>query len=128
MSKKGFTLVELLAVIVILAIIMAIAIPAVQNTISSSKDKLYNLVVKQIEDAAKQYMLKSSASTEIPTGPAVIGLVHLSDLIDGGFLEGTVQNPKTGLSFSPLAGVWVEVLANGNLTYEFSIDGNDPGA
>lgn len=35
--KKGFTLVELLAVIVILAIILAIAIPGISNIIESSK-------------------------------------------------------------------------------------------
>ena len=35
--KKGFTLVELLAVIVILAIILAIAIPGISNIIDSSK-------------------------------------------------------------------------------------------
>ena len=35
--KKGFTLVELLAVIVILAIILAIAIPGISNIIEASK-------------------------------------------------------------------------------------------
>ena len=36
-NKKGFTLVELLAVIVILAIIMIIAIPAVLQTMESAR-------------------------------------------------------------------------------------------
>ena len=41
MKNKGFTLVELLAVIVILAIIMIIAIPAVLNTMQSARRKTF---------------------------------------------------------------------------------------
>ena len=36
-NKKGFTLVELLAVIVILAVILVIAIPRILDVIDSSK-------------------------------------------------------------------------------------------
>lgn len=36
-NKKGFTLVELLAVIVVLAIIMIIAIPAVVESMNNAK-------------------------------------------------------------------------------------------
>ena len=54
-NNKGFTLVELLAVIVILAIIMIIAIPSVLNTMNLSKlktfseyvDKLYSTTIQK---------------------------------------------------------------------------------
>ena len=38
-NKKGFTLVELLAVIVILGVLLMIAVPAVQNVIKKAKNK-----------------------------------------------------------------------------------------
>ena len=38
MNKKGFTLVELLAVIVILAVILVIAVPQILNTIDESRN------------------------------------------------------------------------------------------
>ena len=42
--KNGFTLVELLAVIVILGLIALITITSMENTINSSKNKLSELV------------------------------------------------------------------------------------
>lgn len=47
-NKKGFTLVELLAVIVILAIILAIAIPSVGNIMAAQKKSAFIDSVKMI--------------------------------------------------------------------------------
>ena len=47
-NKKGFTLVELLAVIVILAIILAIAIPSISGVISNAKKSSFDANVKLI--------------------------------------------------------------------------------
>ena len=58
-KNKGFTLVELLAVIVILAIIMIIAIPAVLNTMETAKKKsMVNFANKLINELSKQYVAK----------------------------------------------------------------------
>ena len=60
-KRTGFTLVELLAVIVILAIIMIIAIPAVLNTMQASKRKsLVTFAQKAMNEAEKQYLSKQA--------------------------------------------------------------------
>ena len=71
-KKKGFTLVELLAVIVILAVILVIAIPQIMNTIktarlSSIKDSAM-LIAEQAEKdfLAQQVLNKDYNSTSIP--------------------------------------------------------------
>lgn len=52
-KEKGFTLVELLAVIVILGIIAAIAVPMIGNVINDSKDKAILADAQTILNAAK---------------------------------------------------------------------------
>jgi len=54
MSKKGFTLVELLAVIVILAIIMLIAIPAVLSTMQTTTRKAFSMYGQKVRVEAEK--------------------------------------------------------------------------
>lgn len=55
MKKDGFTLVELLAVIIVLAIIGLIAIPAVGSIINDSKEKVSKVQIKEIKESAKSW-------------------------------------------------------------------------
>ena len=60
-SKKGFTLVELLAVIVILAVILAIAVPGISNMIESSKRNAFESSLKMILKAAELKKLEDGS-------------------------------------------------------------------
>lgn len=55
MNKKGFTLVELLAVVVIMALIMALAYPAITGMINSSNQRKYEAFEKSMTEYAKAY-------------------------------------------------------------------------
>ena len=57
-KMKGFTLVELLAVIVILAIILVIAVPKVMDIINDSKKATLESTAKMIASAAEKQRYK----------------------------------------------------------------------
>lgn len=56
LNNKGFTLVELLAVLVILTAIMGIAIPSISSSLERSKDKQNESRYKILESAAELYV------------------------------------------------------------------------
>lgn len=56
LNNKGFTLVELLAVLVILIAIMSIAIPTISSSLDRSKNKQNKAKQKLLESAAELYV------------------------------------------------------------------------
>jgi type IV pilus assembly protein PilA len=61
-NKKGFTLVELLAVIVILAVILAIAVPSISGVMDSAKQSAFEDNVKLIIKGIDYKSLEAQAS------------------------------------------------------------------
>ena len=59
-KKKGFTLVELLAVIVILAIILVIAVPKVMSVIEDSKKATLESTAKMIASGAEKQKVQNT--------------------------------------------------------------------
>lgn len=76
-NKKGFTLVELLAVIVILAIILAIAVPSISDMIKNSKRNAFEADVKLIIKGIDYKILEGKTIT-------VATVESTSDLSDYG--------------------------------------------
>ena len=54
-NKKGFTLIEILCVVALLAVITTIASASVINLSKASKENLYCAKLELIESAAKTY-------------------------------------------------------------------------
>lgn len=79
LNKKGFTLVELLVVIVILGVIMSIAIPSITSSIERSKDKQKTQIIKLIESAGELYVDKHKNTVKT-------GQITLDKLIGDGLI------------------------------------------
>ena len=66
-SQSGFTLVEIMIVVVIIGLLAAMAIPAFQKVRQSSQDKAVLNNARQLSAAADQFYLENGVSTALPT-------------------------------------------------------------
>ncbi len=62
-TTKGFTLVEIMIVVVIIGLLAAMAIPAFQKVRASSQDKAVTNNLRQLSAAADQYFLEQGVSS-----------------------------------------------------------------
>lgn len=93
--KNGFTLIEVITIIVILSIIMITTFPAVSGAINRSKERAYESQVKLIEDAASGYV-SEHVNDLFTTGSDVV-YISLADLKANKVVQNKkVIDPKTG--------------------------------
>ena len=98
LTTLGFTLAELLGVLIILAVIALISIASITNTMKESKEKLYNQQINNIIFGAKNWA--SSHAFEMPENDGESITLTLEQLKQAGFVEEDVTNPKTNELFS----------------------------
>lgn len=119
MKKNGFTLVELLAVLVILAIIGLIVVPTVDRAIKRSRQELYDVQIANIEDAGKQWALEHLS--QLPEAGAQGVSITIRELIEGGYLEGRIQNPKNKKYFDDDRSFVLVSKVGNNYKYEATV-------
>lgn len=82
-SKKGFTLVELMVVVIILGILVAIAIPIYNDVTGDAQKKACAANEKTLEGAVGMYLAANGG--KMPPS--------LNDLVTGGFIEAVPTCP-----------------------------------
>ena len=117
LSARGFTLLELLAIVAILGVLLLILVPSTFNILRTAKNNSYNTMVDTIENSAKLYVEKNWKDVEpiiLATGVYEMTLEQLSDL---GLLKENLVNPKTNEIVLPSKKVKVMYDDDGALFY-----------
>ena len=117
--KKGFTLAELLGVLVILGAILLIAIPVVDQTIKSGKEDLYQ---EQIDSIKTSLQLWMSNNQKPDVGEKIV--LSLSQLKESDAVALDITNPKTNELF-PNDMILEISNSNGIIEYEVDVTGNN---
>ncbi|HIE12586.1 MAG TPA: prepilin-type N-terminal cleavage/methylation domain-containing protein [Desulfotomaculum sp.] len=103
-SQKGFTLVELMVVLIIIAILVAIAIPLYAGTQNNARNRACDANIRTINGAIAQYYAEFS---EYPDS--------IDDLVDAHFLKDYPDCPWDGVGDNDADGY----------TADYSIDTNE---
>ena len=119
-KNKGFTLIEIIAVVIIIGIIALIAVPSVSSYIANSRKTAYAAHEKSMEEAAK------SLTIEVINGKDSFALprqgdhseVFLNELIDKEYLA-SLKDPNTGeLCNEAMSYVIIKNVGSSNYEYK----------
>ena len=113
---KGFTLVELMGVLIIIGILMLIIIPVVGNVIKKQKEDQYYQQIANIELATKN--MGSDNLAILPSQEGEYMYVTLGQLKSLGYIDNSIINPITTETFSDCVRVRVSK-ENGIIVYEY---------
>lgn len=124
MDNKGFTLVELLATIVILSLLTLLASTTITKVVRDSKSELYDSQIELIKLAAESWGADNLYS--LPEEDECKYIV-LGNLKSSGYLDSNIINPKTNKAFSSNIKIKIttKTTNQGNVKSYYEVDSKD---
>lgn len=116
--KKGFTLVELMAVIVILGVLAGVIIPIVADSIGDASEKAYNSNIEAIKTSAYEWALQNTRLLPKENGGSIV--VYLAELKRTTTIDVNIKNPQTGKVLSNNTSVTI-TKNNSDYTYTLNL-------
>lgn len=111
--KKGFTLIEVLAVIVVLGLLMMLTVPNVLNQIARNNEKTKAAMNKIINTAVELYL--DDNSDDYPKNVNDVYCIKLEKLVNEGYLVEPILNPVDNTEYS--LDDYIEVIVGDPITF-----------
>lgn len=118
MNNRGFTLIEITCVILLLGILITFIVPKTTSMIKENKRKTCNSIVTSLEDAANTYTYKNT--TLVDNGISSNGYYDISilELQTEGLVKNKLENPLNGDVFDTSNVVRI-TMENNNYIYTY---------
>ena len=87
MNKKGFTLIELMGIIILMSVLILLASPTVIEVVKKSREKLRYQNINTIVEAARQWVASNYNKVEVPDSAGESYCMNLSTLKKTEFFE-----------------------------------------
>ena len=92
--KRGFTLVEMIAVILIMTLISIAVIPSILNLVNNKKAEISDTILEIIKTSVKNYLHNKNIT--YPSIPGNTYCIILSEVVESGELSSSLKDIKTG--------------------------------
>lgn len=118
-NRKGFTLVEIIGVIAVLALIMLVTAPTLLKTLKGADAKEYETFVDNLFLATETHIQKNRDA--YPQLENIGGTVQVSvqSLQESGYVKKNYENPKLEGPVNPQSQIKVTVQSDGTYKYEY---------
>lgn len=100
MNRRGFTLVEVLAIIVILGIILGVVVPSTFSIVKRGKETSYKTLVNSFKNGSKIYATRYISIINTDIDKFGYYKLTLSDLNNNNLLKTPVIDPRTDTSIN----------------------------
>ncbi len=119
--KKGFTLIELIGVIIIMGLILLIAVPTINSVIKQGEENKKQDALDNIYMAAENYLLANydEYSSLDTIGNSVY--IYVMDLINEQYIDIDEVNPNDDEGFDSKDVVKVTKQNDGTFNYELTV-------
>ena len=104
MKKNGFTLIELIGTVVILAIIALVVLPATLSVLNQGQEEVDKSVIDVVESSANNYVNdnknlypKQLESLDNGTNKKTHGTISIVELVNKGYLEKSIYDENENI-------------------------------
>ena len=118
MRKNGFTMVELIAIVVIMASMLLIILPSINNTIKQSEEKKKEEALNNIYMAAENFLMDNYEDYKIDNAGDTT-YVYITDLINNNYMNINATNPNNDSSFNNKDAV--KIVRNNDNTFYYEL-------
>lgn len=114
-NKKGFTLIELIAVLAVLGILLMMTVPNIINLFDNKKEDLYNKTILELERISRQYLLDNPNLYSTIEKDGYVD-VNIDDLCTADIIECPISDPRDN---SEIKGYIRVIYSDNDYDYEF---------